>query len=338
MERKLVTIRKIKEINPIKDADQIEVVTVDGWKVVTKKGEFKVGDECLFFEIDSFLPEVQQFEFIRNGNTFKRMTVEGMEYTGFRLRTVKLRGQISQGLVLPLSLFPEVDFSDKTKDYSEDLGVMKWEAPIPAQLSGTVEGMFPSYVRKTDQERIQNLPEYFEKYKDLEFELTEKLDGSSMTCFWDGEKFGVCSRNLELKDTEGNTLWTVAKRYNLDTRLQEIGKYAIQGELIGEGIQKNPLKIKGQDFYVFDIWSIDEQRYLTRGERTEIVNKLGLNEVPLIRNAKIFQEVKTMDEMLELAKGKSILCNTEREGIVFKSNELVDGNTISFKAINNDYL
>ncbi|MFW9853347.1 MAG: RNA ligase (ATP), partial [Candidatus Thorarchaeota archaeon] len=287
MERRLVTVRKIKEIEEHPNADRLEIAVIDGWRCIVKKGEFKRGDSGLFFEIDSFLPIRDEFEFLRSGSTFKRMTVDGKEITGFRLRTMKLRGVLSQGLLVPLSMFPEIDFSED-KDYSDDLGVLKFEPPIPAQLSGQVEGMFPSYIKKTDQERIQNLPEYFEKYKDVEFEISEKLDGSSMTVFWDGEKFGVCSRNLELKEDEENTFWKVANKLDLRNKMTNGRKIAIQGELVGESIQKNPLKIQGQDFYVFDIWDTEEHRYLTSEERFKITSELGLKNVPIIGLEKIF--------------------------------------------------
>jgi RNA ligase (TIGR02306 family) len=135
---------------------------------------------------------------------------------GLRLKTIRLRGQLSQGLLLPLNMFPDVNFVDKDKDYSEDIGVIKWEQPIPACLGGDVEGMFPtSLMPKTDQERIQNLSKWFDKYKDIIFEETEKLDGSSCTIYWNEDKFGVCSRNLDLTESESNSFWKIAHKYSL---------------------------------------------------------------------------------------------------------------------------
>lgn len=172
--RKLASIRKIAEIMPIPGADKIELVQVDGWSVVAKKGDFQVGDTCVYFEIDSFLPVRPEFEFLRNG-CYREHPDLGL---GFRLRTVKLRGQISQGLVLPISIlnnfgsldnesawvnengsYPNVEGQDLT-DY---IGVKKWESPIPAQLAGQVRGNFPSFIPKTDQERVQNI--HFNKKK-----------------------------------------------------------------------------------------------------------------------------------------------------------------------------
>lgn len=177
MERKLVTLRKVSEIKPIENADFIELVRIDGWQCVVKKGDFKFGDIGLYFEIDSFLPIEPRFEFLRK-SCYKKL-VDGTE--GFRLKTVKLKGCVSQGLLLPLSIFPDVIFYPeligKTDDYSGLLGVIKYEPPLPANLKGMVKGLFPSFIKRTDQERCQNLPDYFELYKDWEFEITEKLDG-----------------------------------------------------------------------------------------------------------------------------------------------------------------
>lgn len=332
MTRKLVTIRKVEEINPIEGADAIECAVVGGWTVVVKKGEFKVGDEGLFFEIDSFLPVKEPFLFLEK-NCLKTMDGE----KGLRLKTIRLRGQLSQGLLLPLNMFPEVDFSDKEKDYSEDIGVTKWEQPIPACLGGDVEGFFPTNLMpKTDQERIQNLSKWFEKYKDIEFEETEKLDGSSCTIYWDGEQFGVCSRNLDLTESESNSFWQIVHKYNLKEYMGKMAPIAIQGELVGPGIQKNPLKLKEIEFYVFDIYMINERCYLTSSERISVSKLIGLKHVPIIGN---FCPLKTsMKGIIEYVKGKSTFGDFNREGSVFKSTKLVNGQTISFKGINNDYL
>lgn len=149
MERKLASIRKITDIQPIPDADAIEVVVVGGWKVVTKKGEFSVGDLCVYCEIDSFLPILPQYEFLRKSSYKKLSTGE----EGFRLRTIKLRGQVSQGLVLPISVLPGGRELFEGMDVTEVLSITKYEPPIPASLAGKVKGLFPSFLHKTDEER-----------------------------------------------------------------------------------------------------------------------------------------------------------------------------------------
>jgi len=171
--RVLASIQIINKIEPIPNADRIEVATVKGWKVVTRKGEYKEGDKVIYCEIDSFLPEHEAFEFLRK-SSFKALP-DGTK--GFRLRTVKLRKQISQGLLLPLSIL----LNDKEyivgDDVTELLGIIKYEPLVLAVLSGEAKGLFPGFLHKTDEERIQNIPEILVDEKESLFHITEKLDG-----------------------------------------------------------------------------------------------------------------------------------------------------------------
>lgn len=346
--RKLASIRRIIEIKPIEGADAIEAVRVDGWWVVSKKNEFQVGDLCVYFEIDSFLPVRPEFEFLRK-SCFRSTKHLG---DGFRLKTVKLRGQISQGLALPLNAVsdPLMKYSNlehatpaEGQDVTEWLGVKKWEMPIPAQLAGQIKGSFPSFIRKTDQERIQNCyDEFSKKYKTMWFEASLKLDGSSMTVYWNNGNFGVCSRNLELKETEGNTFWKVATKYDFKSVLEKYGKnIALQGELMGPGIQGNRENFSDHDFFLYDIWDIDNQKYFSQYERLciylELLNlapETFMKHVPVItltQGPQIFDF--SLDEILCLANTKSIN-HQIAEGLVFKA---VDG-SVSFKAINQKFL
>ena len=224
--RQLATIQQIADVQPIPGAGSIEVVKVKDWHCVAKKGEFHVGDKCVYFEIDSLLPSDNPvFEFLAKGTKTKTMNVDGQDYTGYRLKTIKLRVQLSQGLALPLGSFPHsfgLDFYDVGHDLSESFGIVKYEAPIPAQLSGKVKGNFPGFIPKTDEERIQNIGPTVARHQEAgtQFYVTEKLDGTSATFYrhttnTDGPHFGVCSRNLELLEKEGNTHWEIAKRYKL---------------------------------------------------------------------------------------------------------------------------
>jgi RNA ligase (TIGR02306 family) len=346
MKRKLAAIRKVNEIIPIEGADMIELVMVDGWQCVVKKGEFKPGDLGVYFEIDSFLPIEDRYEFLRK-SSYRKIPdqLQGQRGEGFRLRTVKLRGQLSQGLILPLGLFPEIKTSTAGTDVTELLDVELYEPPVPASLAGQVRGKIPGFIKKTDEERIQNLPHYFTDFKDMAFECTEKIDGSSMTVYYTGDDQGVCSRNLNLKEDEVNTLWKITKELQLHALLKELDrKLALQGEVAGEGIQKNPLKIKGQHFFLFNIWNIEKQQHLTPEERMEIFHflekKVPIKHVPVVSpNVKVFQEYKTMRELLDYAVGHSLLNkDVHREGIVLKSLESIGREIISFKVISNRYL
>ena len=338
--RKMATVRRVDAVNPIPDADAIEVATVGGWRVVIKKGEFVSGDLAVYCEIDSWIPHAIA-PFLSKGS--EPRVYNGV--VGERLRTVKLRGQVSQGLLLPLStvysLPPTTEVDIVGNDVSESLNIQKWEAPIPAQLAGEVRGMFPGFIPKTDQERIQNLTAEFADWTErkLHWEVTEKLDGSSMTVYVFDDDEGVCSRNLNLRETEGNSLWTVARRNDLIGKIRSTGQnLAFQGELIGEGIQGNPYKIRGQEFYLFDIYDIGAGRYLTPLERQALAARLQVRCVPTIAahaNPYDTLGIEDIAQMLKFAEGKSVLMNTtEREGLVFKCHE----DAVSFKAISNKFL
>ena len=333
MERKLATIRVINDIRPIEGADMIELATVGGWNIVVAKNVgHKVGDHVVYCEIDSFLPIKEEFEFLRK-SSYKKMG----DQEGFRLKTIKLRGQVSQGLILPMSVFGDFSWTAyEGLDVTNRLGIVKYEPPIPAELSGKVKGGFPSFLHKTDEERVQNLVKEYGEYKLTsahQFYMTEKLDGSSATFYMNQGEFGVCSRNLELLETEGNTFWKVARELDLENKLKDKGNICLQGELIGEGIQGNPYKIKGQTVHFFNGFDIDKQTKLGINEFLILLDEMGLTSVPILDVAMLLPD--TVKGMLELAEGKSRLNDkTEREGVVVRSLD----NTISFKAISNKFL
>jgi len=341
MERKLATIRKITNITPIEGADKIELVTVGGWKVVAAKDvNHKIGDLVVYCEIDSFLPIKEEFEFLRK-SSYKKMS-DGTE--GFRLKTIKLRGQVSQGLILPikeLSIFQFASSSNLSEgdDVTDILGITKYEPPIPAELAGKVKGGFPHFIPKTDEERVQNLSKEYDEWKlqsKHKFYVTEKLDGSSATYYIKDGVFGVCSRNLELLETEGNTFWKVARELDLENKMKSLNmNISLQGELIGEGIQGNPYKIKGQTVRFFTGFDIDKFERISFTQLVVMLMELNLQYVPVLNNEFGFVLPDTIEGMLEYAENKSQLNeDTEREGVVVRS---MDG-TISFKAISNKFL
>jgi RNA ligase (TIGR02306 family) len=337
MDRKLVTIEEILEIKPIEGADKIEVARVRDWWVVVKKNQFKVGDLCIYYEIDSFLPVEEQYQFLLDGNRTKRMMVDGEEREGIVLKTKRLRGQVSQGLIMPLQANTRGEVGT---DLTAFLNVLKYEKPIPGCSQNLARGNFPSFLVKTDEERIQNCSKILELFPDTKCYITEKLDGTSVTFYnWEG-RFGVCSRNMDL--LEGDSVyWQIAKKYDLANRLPE--GLCIQGEIIGEGIQKNPLKRTGQEFYIFNVYDINDQRYHSYYEIEIFCNAYGMKMVPVIT-----KDVKlsfTVDQLLDIANNTSYLNgNVLREGIVVRSmieqriNERNCPNRLSFKVINNEYL
>lgn len=332
--RKMATIRKIDALRPIVGADAIECAIVGGWTCVVKKGEYTAGDLAVYCEIDSFIPTAIAPFLTKPGHYAK--TFEGVE--GERLRTVKLRGQLSQGLLLPLSMLNMGNSASfEGLDVSFPLGIVKYEAPVPAELAGEVKGMFPSVIPKTDQERIQNLSAELEVWKteNLSWEVTEKLDGTSMTVYVIDGEVGVCSRNLDLKRNPDNSLWRAALKYDLEEKLKIAGcNIAVQGELIGNGIQGNKYKMRDQDFYVYDIYDINDGRYYTPAERKAFIEVFGLNHCPVLHRAT--ELLISVESLLALAEGKSVMgtVGCEREGLVFKCNE----KSVSFKAISNKFL
>lgn len=334
-ERKLATIRKIAEVKSIPDADKICAYRVDGWWVVDSVGKYQVDDLVVYLEVDSFVPHELA--------PFLSKVKEPREYEGVkgeRLRSVRLKKQISQGLFLPLQTVFELPSTTNCDvegaDVTEALGILKWERPMNAQLAGMARGNFPSLVPKTDQERIQNLTREFADYQLDSWSITEKLDGSSCTFYLDADDvFHVCSRNLDLKEDEANSFWKVARKFHIEDIMRRnfMKGIAIQGEMIGEGIQGNQYKVF-LDFYVYDMYNTATGQYILPAQLKAACEKLGLKHVPIIGEVARIDDY-TISSILEHAEGKSLLNGSEREGLVFKSNTVHDR---SFKAINNKWL
>lgn len=333
--RKLARIVKIDNVTAIDGADAIEASHVGGWAVVTKKGEFVPGALAIYFEIDSFLPEgnpAWQFLVDKSARQFG-------ELKGHVLRTVRLRGQLSQGLILGLDALPAGAQVQEGDDVTELLGVQKYEAPIPANLAGETRGLFPSLVPKTDQERIQNLSAELAQWaqEGLEWEVTEKLEGASCTWAWLDDGLHVCSRNLDLRETADNSLWRVAREHDIEAKLQQLfagRQLALQGELVGSGVQGNIYRMTRQEFFLFDVYDVVKGEYLRPQERQAVCKALGIKHVPIIGTFKLDAST-SMQALLTMADGPSALRKEQaREGLVFKG----VSHGASFKAISNKYL
>lgn len=327
--RKLVSIQKVKEIIPIEGAEAIEAIRVLGWVIVVKKGEFKVGEKVIYAEVDSVFPKKPEFEFLEKVN--------------YRIKTIKLRGQVSQGICFPLSILPEGEY-EEDQDVTELLGVIKYEPKIPDCLAGEVRGNFPGFLKKTDETRVQVLQNILTKYKGLRCYYTEKVDGTSSTFYLNDGVFGVCSRNLDLKENESNILWKVARENDLENKLRNLGlgNVAVQGEVISDGIQGNKYKLSPGErrLYLFNVFDIDNHRYLGYEDLIRVSKALNIPTAPIL--VIDFELIDNIDELVKLSVGFSVINpKVKREGIVIRPIEEIEDiriGRLSFKAINPEFL
>lgn len=323
--RKLATVETIQSVIPHPNADLLELATVRNWQVCVKKGEFQPGEPCVYCEIDSVLPQKPEFEFLAERK--------------YRIRTIKLRGELSQGIIFPVNILPYWDSFVVGDDVTEVLGVTLYEPPSHLSLGGDAIGLFPSFIPKTDEERIQNCWGLFQEHQNRLWVGTEKLDGCSMTLHFHHGEFGVSSRNLQLRDTDGNLYWNFVNKNQLDEKLIQYCQknnrnLALQGELIGPKIQGNRYNLPSHQWHVFNIFDIDQQDYYHHDAMLDTLSELSIPSCPVIKvNQSLgFSNIK---ELLEYSDGMSALSNTMREGIVWRT---LDKPRISFKAISNSFL
>jgi len=353
--RKLASIQVIKSLKPIAGADRIVEATVQGWQCIVGIDHFKVGDLCVFFEVDSILPVKPWSEFLAS--------------KGRRIKTMKMKGVLSQGLALPLkTVLPDayqdddgsfmvqtplddegtIHFSSLIEgdDVTALIGVVKYDNEVHSSQPGvhginpTKEADFPSFVPKTDEERIQSTMGSLRALQGRQFVSTVKADGSSFTATYDQDgKFHVCSRNFSIKRDEGN-FWKVAIKYDLELLLRGTD-LALQGELIGPGIQKNRHGLENHDLMIFSGYLWKQGRYLIPSELQKYCDLTGLRMVDTEEQGVFNYE---LEGLLEKSKGlypETILhknqgIRSRREGLVYRSND--DGPRISFKVLNNDFL
>lgn len=373
--RKLASVQVIKDLTPILNADKIETAHVLGWEAVVKKGEYKVGDKCVYIEIDSLLPEDNPaFDFLKNS----KGKIE-------RIRTKRLRGQISQGLVMPMSILPK-DY-EVGDDVTDVLNIKKWEPdlwnrPTNKQVDRLIRKYngkwanlllynkpwtnlfrkrlfiqaaksFPSFIFKTDETRVQALPDVVSFYAGTNCAVTEKMDGSSITIWFDDKvKMHVASRNMEILD-KSNPFWKAVIENEVERKIRScfasnedsLQWFCLQGELCGPKIQGNKYKFKSKRIFFFNIMYCNPVRFLGLTELFDLVTRCGLETVPILdMHYKLPSDVP---KIVDLSKGKSVYGDTQREGIVIRPEPpIIDhngfqgmvGNRVSFKAINPEFL
>ena len=351
MGRKLASIKIVSNVIPIEGRDKIVLGMVDGWQVIINKDQIKVGDKVVYCEIDSVMPETEQFEFLRNKK--------------FRIKTMKMAGVISQGICFPLSILPPGNY-EVGNDVTDILGIKQYEETmdndkeVANEFANAVRKYpnflmrqkwfrnlvlpkkqnkgFPSFISKTDETRIQNAPFYLQNKES--FVATEKIDGQSGSfCLVrhksrfpfvkDKFEYIVCSRNLRLWKKDSSSYWSVSDRYNVENVLKNlIGSkpwVAIQGECVASNVQGNKYKVEKPDLFVFNL--IYPEGRVDSETAEVIVNKEGLKFVPILDANYIMPD--SVKELLEFAHGTSNLYPTLREGVVFRSK---DGKQ-SFKAV-----
>ena len=347
--RKLASIQTVNAVEPIPNADAIEKIRVLGWWVVVKKGEHQAGDKLVYCEIDSLLPERPEFEFLR-ASSFKQAQTDPTGHVtlpaGFRIKTVRLCGQVSQGICFPLSVLPPGAPTEEGADVTDLVGVLKWEPPLPIGMGGAVKGSFPAFLPKTDETRVQVLEAVLDRHRGKTFYVTEKLDGTSFTAFLRQGEFGICSRNLWMDETdETNVLVRVAFALRLQEKLrsarERIGfDLAVQAEVIGPGIQKNKYGLPAVTLRVFNVLNVDAYQLLDHTAMLATLDDLGLESVPQLGTIVLDLSV---DALVAFAEGTSVLNpKIQREGVVLRPfAEEYDadiGGRLSFKAINPKFL
>ena len=341
--RRLASIQRIWKIEPIEGADRIELAHVLGWQCVANKGQFRKGDCCVYFEIDSFLPVRHEFEFLRV-SSYKEIEILG---PGFRLKTMKFRGQISQGLLLPAETFPEIPSeAELGHDVTELLGVRKWEIEERITTGGTVTGPLPYDIPHTDETRVQAEPELIRAFAGLEYYISTKMDGSSHSVGLDEDGFHVTGHNYEYKDDGSSPFYELVKSMGLKEKMEAFAEenhltaFTIQGELCAPGIQQNRLKLSRPAWYVFTIRENGKRVGLRR--MLEICTALKLESVPIEETGTdLPSKYLTVEALLERADG-NYPNGGRKEGIVIRPvepvyNELVSG-PLSMKVVSNKYL
>lgn len=341
--RKLVSVQRVWKVEPIEGADRIELAHVLGWQCVVNKGQFKPMDLGIYFEIDSFLPIRPEFEFLRN-SSYKKTDIMG---EGFKLKTQRFRGQISQGLLLPLSDFPEIPAdADIGFDATDLLGVRKWEIEERASTGGTIVGGLPYDIPHTDETRVQECPELIQEFAGHEYYISTKMDGTSCSIGVDENGFHVTGHNYEYKDDGSSDFYKLVNERNYREKIEDfvarhnLNMLTIQGEFCAPGIQKNRLRLTRPEWYVFTVRENGKRVGLNR--MLEVCSEIGLNHVPIEEIGDcLTAKYPTVEALLERADGE-YPNGGKKEGIVIRPTEPVFSYTVSgslsMKVVSNKYL
>lgn len=353
MERKLASIQRVAKVTPIyvgaKPADKIEQIWILGYRSIAQKGQFKEGDLCIFIEMDSVLDPnqfwVQEYASFMEKNKWRVRMMKLNKMRSQRPNSDELVPTFSQGLVMPFNILPKgfqlgwaLAIKKVGTDVTNLLGITKFEEPQPVNM-GYTAGNFPQWMRKTDEHRVQSYPELLEEMRGLPAYATQKIDGSSVTIWCDADgTVHVASRNFERADGD-NVYWNAVRPYL--GRIMTVGeRYCFQGEAFGEGIQGNPLGMKGIHFLLFSIYDRKQCEYLGYHDEIMLCNTLQIPHVPVVYEWKEFYE--GLAGLGAISKGVYQGTTNPQEGIVVRPFHHTYSPTLagrlSFKYINPDFL
>jgi RNA ligase (TIGR02306 family) len=324
---KLASVETVLSVQPHPNADRLDLVGILGWQCVVKRGEFAPGDAVVFVPIDTVLPLAPWSEFLAAKNRPE---------SPIRLRTARLRGEHSQGLVLPLSILPPGSPSSVGTEVGKILGIRKYEKEVPAHLAGVSLGPFPSHLAAaTDEENGLSNPDLVSEVLDHPVTVTRKLDGSSCTVIIEnGEITHVCSRRMLLKETPESSFWLAARR--LSPGLPPSGRIVVQGEVMGPGVQGNQLGLSSPELHVFQVQV--GRRFLDYDEMSRFcLEKAICQAVPKIAE---FPALASLSILQELADSQVLASGAPAEGIVVRPRDYrraMNGRPLGFKIINRNY-
>jgi len=328
--RKLASIQRVLNLIPIPDADAIELAQINGWQCVVRKGSFPIGSLGVYLEIDAVPPERPMFDFLLKGQARTK---------SFRIRTMRLRGALSQGLLMPLSDFPEVAGLEDGTDCTELLGVTKYEPPPPDGM-GDYGGPFHPLIHKTDEIRLQSMPSLLEELRGLAYCIVEKCDGTSSTLTADEDgTFHVYGRNHEIAESD-NIFWRATRRCNVKEALQKNPDLALQCEVVGPGVQKNHMGLQYVELRAFNLFRKSTGEHLGQSALDKFCEEWNIPQARVLEWGEDFQH--TQESLLKLADWVYEGTKNPREGIVLRPQKPVHshllGGRLSFKVINNTYL
>lgn len=320
----LATIERIKQLVNIPNADKILAARVLEYWTIVKKGEFQTGDLCIWHNPDTIVDsENPIYEFLRKNN--------------FRIKAVKMKGQISQGLALPLSSF-NIENSSEGIDVTDLIKIKKYEKNIPAELSGIIKGGFPSFLEKTDETNLRSNPGlHYEILCYSPLSITIKMDGTSATYYLKDDQFGVCSRNLEIEENQDNVYWKIAREYEIKEALESLSRnfgtnlVFLQGEICGPGIQKNRAGLPELRLFIFNLGYKERDRIKFEDPDDHLT--VFYENLELVEEINPYPRDLTIENLLKVANSLKYENGHPIEGLVIRSykpnGEKVSGKIIS---------